>query len=135
MPFPTGAKKVPGRHPLPGIRHVWRRSGIVLADGGYTLPDSQIAKVSQIKGLCKRPVTMRKIKAKYSKGVFIPQESLDLEEGKQVVVFVGEIISPRSAVESFGASAGGWIGMHDPEQLRRKIYEARIAGSRQKPEL
>ncbi len=78
---------------------------------------------------------MRKIKAKYSKGVFVPQESLDLEEGKEVVVSIGEIISPGSAINSLGASAGGWIGMHDPEQLKRKIYEARIAGSRQKPEL
>ena len=135
MPFPTGAKKVPGRYPLPGIRRVWRRSGIVLADGGFRVPDSEIAKTSQIKDLWKRPVTMRKIKAKYSKGVFVPQESLDLEEGKEVVVSIGEIISPGSAINSLGASAGGWIGMHDPEQLKRKIYEARIAGSRQKPEL
>lgn len=78
---------------------------------------------------------MRKIKAKYSKGVFVPQESLDLEEGKEVIVSLGEIISPDSAVESLGASTGGWIGMHDPEQLKRKIYEARIAGSRHKPDL
>ena len=87
------------------------------------------------KDLWKRPVMMRRIKAKYSKGVFVPQESLDLEEGKEVVMSLGEIITPRSAVESLGDSAGGWIGMHDPEQLKRKIYEARIAGSRQKPEL
>ena len=111
------------------------RYPIVLADGGYTIPDSQIAKMSQINGLWTSPITMRKIKAKYSKRVFVPQESLDLEAGKEVVVPVGEIVSPGSAVESLGASAGGWIGMHDPEQLKRKIYEARIAGSRKKPEL
>ena len=78
---------------------------------------------------------MRKIKAKYSEGVFVPQERLDLEEGKEVVVSVGEIVSPGSAVESLGASAGGWIGMHDPKKLKRKFYGARIAGSRQMPEL
>ncbi len=73
---------------------------------------------------------MRKIKATYSKGVFVPQERLDLEEGSEVVVSVGEIASPDGAVASLGASAGGWIGMHDPEQLKRRIYEARMAGSR-----
>ena len=75
------------------------------------------------------------VKANYSKGVFIPQERLDLEEGKEVVVSVGEIASEDGAVESLKEAAGGWIGMHDPEQLKRIIYEARINGSRQPPEL
>lgn len=74
---------------------------------------------------------MRKIKAKYSKGVFVPHERLDLKEGVEVVVSVGEFASPDSAVEWLRASAGGWIGMHDPTQFKRMIYEARIAGSRQ----
>ncbi len=74
---------------------------------------------------------MRKIKAKYSKGVFVPHERLDLKEGVEVVESVGEFASPDSAVEWLRASAGGWIGMHDPTQFKRMIYEARIAGSRQ----
>ncbi len=73
---------------------------------------------------------MRKIKANYLKGVFIPQERLDLEEGKEVVVSVRDIASPDGIVESLRGSAGGWIGMHDPEQLKQMIYEARISGSR-----
>ena len=103
----------------------------MLAAGGFKIPDSQIAKMSQFKVLWKRPVAMRRIKAKYSKGVFVPQERIYLEEGKEVVVSVGEVVSPASVVESLRASAGGWIGMHDPEHLKRIVYEARIAGSRQ----
>ena len=78
---------------------------------------------------------MRMTKAKFSKGVFVPQKRIDLEEGKEVVVPVGEVVSAASIVESLRASAGGWIEMHDPEPLKRIGYEARIAGSRQKREL
>lgn len=119
----------------PNSSCVWRHDGILLADGGLKIPNSQMSKMSKIKDLRRRSVAMRKIKAKYSKGVFVPQESHELEEGKEVVVSVGKIVSPGSAVESLGISAGGWIGRHDPEKLKRKIYEARIAGSRQMPEL
>ena len=76
-----------------------------------------------------------KVKANYSKGVFIPQVRLDLEEGKEVVVAAGEIASEDGTVESLKETAGGWIGMHDPEQLKRMIYEAQINGSRQSHEL
>ena len=72
---------------------------------------------------------------KYSKGVFVSQEQVDLEEGKEVVVCVGEVASATSVVESLRVSANRWIGMHDPEHLERIVYEARIAGSRQKREL
>ena len=65
----------------------------------------------------------------------MPQEGLDLEEGKEVVVSVEEITSEDGAVKSLKEAGGGWIGMHDPEQLKRMIYEARINGSRQPPEM
>ena len=71
----------------------------------------------------------------YSKGVFVPQERLELEEGKEVVVSVGETASEDGAVMSSKEAADGWIGIHDPQQLKRMIYEARINGSRQPPEL
>ena len=76
-----------------------------------------------------------KVMANYSKGVLVPQERFELEEGKEVVVSVGETASEDGAVKSLKEAAGGWIGMHDPEQLKRMIYEARINGSRQPPEL
>ena len=43
--------------------------------------------------------------------------------------------SPEGAIEALRASAGGWVGMHDPEELKRMIYEARITGSREEPRL
>ena len=98
---------------------------------GLPLP---IGKLPRVNGLWKSLVIMRKVKANDSKGVFIPQERLDLEEGKEVVVSVEEITSEDGAVESLKETSGGWIGMHDPEQLKRMIYEARITGSRQPPE-
>ena len=63
-----------------------------------------------------------KVKVNFSKGVFIPQVRLDLEEGKEVVVSAGEIASEDGAVESLkeAAVAAEWIGikrMIDPEQL------------------
>ena len=65
----------------------------------------------------------------------MPQERLDVDEGKEVVVSVANISSEDGAVESLEEAAGGWTGMHDPKQLKRMIYEARINGSRQPPEL
>ena len=38
-------------------------------------------------------------------------------------------------VEQLKAAAGGWVGMHDPEELKRMLYEARITGSREPPVL
>ena len=36
--------------------------------------------------------------------------------------------------EAMRAGAGGWIGQHDPEELKRMLYEARITGSREPPD-
>ena len=108
---------------------------LMLGNGGFKNSSYEIGKLPRFNGLWKSLVIMRKVKANYSKGVFIPQERLDLEEGKEVVVSVGEIASEDGAVKSLMEAAGGWIGMHDPEQLKRMIYEARINGSKQPPEL
>ena len=42
---------------------------------------------------------MRKDKEIFSKGMFIPQERLNFEEGEEVVVTVGEL-GPRTAPSS-----------------------------------
>ena len=102
---------------------------LLLGNGGFENSSYGFGKLPRFNGLWKRLAIMRKVKANYSKGVFIPQERLDLEEGEEVVVSVGEIASEDGAVESLKEAAGGWIGMHDPEQLKRMIYEARINGS------
>ena len=75
------------------------------------------------------------IKARYANGVLTPLEPLDLEEGAEVVVSVEEAPSTGCTLEALRASAGGWEGGRDPEELKRMIYEARIKGSREPVDL
>ena len=67
--------------------------------GGFENSSYEIGKLPRFNGLWKSLVIMRKVKANYSKGVFIPQERLDLEEGKEVVVSVGKS-RPKTALSS-----------------------------------
>lgn len=76
----------------------------------------------------------RHFRARYSKGVLEPLEAIDLEEGKEVAVSIRKP-SPKHDPEAMRAGAGGWIGQHDPEELKRMIYESRITGSREPPNL
>ena len=78
---------------------------------------------------------LKTIKAKYSNGVIEPLEKLDLEEGAELLVQIQEEKNSEDALEALKASAGGWVGLHDPDELKRMIYEARIAGSREPPDL
>ena len=72
-------------------------------------------------------------RARYSKGVLEPLEAIDLEEGAEVSLSIEETPSPKHDPEAMRAGAGGWVGQHDPEELKRTIYEARITGSRERP--
>ena len=74
-------------------------------------------------------------RARYSKGVLEPLEAIDLDEGAEVSVSINEEPSPKHDPEAMRAGAGGWIGQHDPEELKRMIYESRITGSREPPNL
>ena len=73
-------------------------------------------------------------RARYSNGVLEPLEAIDLEEGAEVSLSI-EKPSPKHDPEAMRAGAGGWIGQHDPEALKRMIYESRITGSREPPNL
>ncbi len=75
----------------------------------------------------------RHVRARYSKGVLEPLEAIDLEEGAEVSLSIEEEPSPKHDPEAMRAGAGGWVGQHDPEELKRTIYEARITGSRERP--
>ena len=72
---------------------------------------------------------MRHVKAMFSKGVLIPQERLDLEEGRQVVISIADP-SPERTLDALRATAGAWQGTHDPEALKRALYSDRLATSR-----
>ena len=77
------------------------------------------------------------VKARYRKGAIMPLEPLDIEEGASLRVSV-EVESQTSRTErglkALRAAAGGWKGTHDPEELIRNIYEARLTGSRHRQE-
>ena len=99
-------------------------------------------------------MVLRRIKARYTHGVLELEQPLGLEEGADVEVFVDEQVhategegesayasaaeegaSRERVTEAFRAAAGGWKGNSDPEELKRMIYEARITGSREAPNL
>lgn len=75
------------------------------------------------------------IKARFSNGALVPLEPLDLEEGDEVTVSIEHPLKRDRVAKAFNASKGGWVGLHDPEELKRMIYDARLTGSRQKPSL
>ena len=73
------------------------------------------------------------VKARYRKGAIMPLEPLDIEEGASLCISV-EVESKASRAErglkALKAAAGGWKGSHNPDELIRNIYEARLEGSR-----
>lgn len=75
------------------------------------------------------------VRARFSDGVLRPLEPLNLEEGADVMVSIEDVAPPERTIEALRASAGGWVGLHNPEELKRMIYEARLTGSREKPAL
>ena len=77
------------------------------------------------------------IKARFTNGAIMPLEPLDMDidEGAELTVAIN--FEPRLAdserLEITKSAAGGWKGYHDPEELKRTLYEARITGSRERP--
>ena len=71
------------------------------------------------------------VKARFSNGVLTPLEPLDLEEGQEVMVSIEDFPSSDRKLDALRASAGGWEGGRDPEELKRMLYEARVKGSRE----
>ncbi len=73
------------------------------------------------------------VRARYRRGAIMPQEPLDIEERASLLVSV-EVESRASRAErglkALRAAAGGWKGSHNPDELIRNIYEARLEGSR-----
>ena len=78
---------------------------------------------------------MIKVKARYTNGKLTPLEPIDLKEGEEVTVSIDDKpeLSVEERIESLMAAAGGWEGLHDPDEFKRMIYQARIDGSRHTP--
>ena len=75
------------------------------------------------------------MKAIYSNGTLKPEFALDLEDGDEVTLTVESepSLSFEERVELTRSSAGGWKGLHDPEEFIQAIREARRKGSRDEP--
>ena len=68
------------------------------------------------------------VKARYRKGAIMPLEPLDIKEGASLRVSV-EVESQTARAErglkALRATAGGWKGAGDPDELIREIYGRR----------
>ena len=78
---------------------------------------------------------VREVRGKYSNGVVLPLEELDLTEGSEVVIAVRDDPPLERKRKALRASAGAWKGLHDPDALIRKIYTSRHIQSRPEPKL
>ncbi len=77
---------------------------------------------------------IRNVKARFSKGVLIPKERLNLEEGEDVILSIAGQPAERT-LEALRATAGAWKGTHDPDALKQAIYSDRRTTSRPQPKL
>jgi predicted DNA-binding antitoxin AbrB/MazE fold protein len=77
----------------------------------------------------------KEIRARFSHGVLEPLEALDLKEGEEVNVIITERPQGKGMIEALRASAGGWKGLVDAEELKRNIYADRLISTRPEPKL
>ena len=78
---------------------------------------------------------LNSVKARFTDGALTPVEPLELEDGEEVTLEVKTARSPERAIQALRATAGAWKGTHDPEELKKMLYEARLTGSRETPNL
>ena len=73
-----------------------------------------------------------RVKARFTNGHIVPLERLDIEEEAELSVDIEVEPSAlgQERMKRTMSAAGGWKGTHDPDELIRDIYEARIAGSK-----
>ncbi len=74
---------------------------------------------------------IKTVRARYCEGKLEPLEELDLDEGEEVVLSIGE--DSRRPSDELLAADKAWRENHDPEAFKRMIYLAREEGSRERP--
>ena len=77
----------------------------------------------------------KEIRARFSRGKIEPLEDLALREGEEIIISVKEIPTAERTLKALRATAGAWKGTHDPEELKRTIYEDRLISTRPEPKL
>lgn len=77
----------------------------------------------------------KQVKVRFTNGALMPLEPVDLKEGEEVTLSIEDKpqLSKEERIERFKAAAGGWKGLHDPDEFKQMIYQARIDGSRHTP--
>ena len=77
----------------------------------------------------------KQVKARFTNGALMPLEPVELGEGAEVTLTIDDKpqLTAEERIERFMAAAGGWEGLHDPDEFKRMIYQARIDGSRHTP--
>ncbi|MFQ5962671.1 MAG: antitoxin family protein [Candidatus Scalinduaceae bacterium] len=76
----------------------------------------------------------KKIRARFSNGVFEPLEKINILEGEELEVTIEE--KPTKAEdESFLKAAGSWKGLIDAEEMIKNIYADRLISTRKEPRL
>ncbi len=71
------------------------------------------------------------IRAKFNRGVIEPLETLEIEEGREVLITVREVNSK----DRFLKAAGGWKETVDCEKLIKDIYNNRLLRTRPEPKV
>ena len=77
------------------------------------------------------------VKATYSKGAIVPLKPLDIEEGAGLSISVeveSRAARAKRGLKALRATAGRWKGTHDPDELIRDVYQARLSGTRRERE-
>ena len=77
----------------------------------------------------------KEFRARFSHGVLEPLDAVDLKEGEEVKVIIAERSQGKGMLEALRASAGGWKGLIDAEELKRNIYADRLISTRPEPKL
>ena len=77
----------------------------------------------------------KEFRARFSHGVLEPLEAVDLKEGEEVRVIIPDQPKGKGMIEALRASAGGWKGLIDAEELKRNIYADRLISTRPEPKL
>lgn len=74
------------------------------------------------------------IRARVTRGVLEPLETVDLPEGREVTITILDAPTERD-VEASRRAAGGWKGLIDADALIRDIYADRMLSTRPVPRL
>ncbi|MBI2304134.1 MAG: antitoxin family protein [Chloroflexi bacterium] len=70
---------------------------------------------------------VREIKARYTQGKIELLEEVDLKEGEELTVTIGEEPGPVSTKEAFNRAAGAWKNTMDFDAFLRDLYASRRA--------